>query len=151
MDFSKYRQNQTINLNAESYSDVGGLRGNVSIAKGVTVENAIGGSGHDAIIGNDADNVLKGAAGADWLRGAGGADTFAYDHASDSTLENPDLIMDFVSGTDRIDIGLVEKRRYWRVDVCKAVIGRTGSSCSKLQPPRQPVEVGYRSDGQRPF
>ena len=109
LDFSKYRQNQTINLNAESYSDVGGLRGNVSIAKGVTVENAIGGSGHDAIIGNDADNVLKGAAGADWLRGAGGADTFAYDHASDSTLENPDLIMDFVSGTDRIDISALLK------------------------------------------
>ncbi|MCF5596779.1 type I secretion C-terminal target domain-containing protein, partial [Pseudomonas sp. PA-3-10C] len=87
-----------------SFSDVGGLVGNVSIAKGVTLENAIGGSGHDSIIGNQANNVLKGGAGADRLRGAGGADTFAYDNASDSTPEYPDQIMDFVTGVDRIDL-----------------------------------------------
>ena len=104
LDFSKYHQNQTINLRAESFSDVGGLVGNVSIAKGVTLENAIGGSGHDSIIGNQANNVLKGGAGADRLRGAGGADTFAYDNASDSTPEYPDQIMDFVTGVDRIDL-----------------------------------------------
>lgn len=109
LDCSKYRQNQTINLNPESYSDVGGLRGNVSIAKGVTLENAIGGSGHDVIIGNHADNMLKGGAGADWLRGGGGADTFVYDNVSDSTLERPDQIMDFVSGTDKIDISVLLK------------------------------------------
>lgn len=104
LDFSGYSQNQNINLNEQSFSDVGGLKGNVSIAKGVTLENAIGGSGNDRLTGNDADNRLKGGRGADTLRGGGGADTFAYDKASDSTLQNPDRIEDFTSGTDKIDV-----------------------------------------------
>lgn len=104
LDFSGYSQNQNINLKAESFSDVGGMRGNVSIAKGVTMENAIGGSGNDALTGNDADNRLKGGGGADVFLGGGGADTFEYDKASDSTPQNPDLIKDFTSGTDKIDV-----------------------------------------------
>lgn len=106
LDVSGYRSNQTINLKAGSYSDVGGLRGNVSIARGVVMENAIGGSGDDALIGNDADNWFTGGAGADRLRGGGGADTFDYNSASDSTPENPDTIMDFVSGTDKINVSV---------------------------------------------
>ena len=39
--------------------------GNVFIAKGVTIENAIGGSGNDLLIGNSASNELKGGAGND--------------------------------------------------------------------------------------
>lgn len=104
LDFSGYRANQTINLKAGSFSDVGGLQGNVSIARNCTIENAIGGAGHDALIGNDADNRLTGGAGGDQLRGGGGADRFVYNHASDSTPENPDTIMDFTSGTDKIDV-----------------------------------------------
>ena len=53
---------------------MGGLKGNVSIAAGVTIENAIGGSGNDVIVGNAANNVLKGGAGNDVLFGGGGAD-----------------------------------------------------------------------------
>ena len=52
LDFSGFTQNQKINLTATSFSDVGGLVGNVSIAKGVTIENAFGGAGNDLIIGN---------------------------------------------------------------------------------------------------
>ena len=104
LDFSGFSQDQKIDLNAESFSDVGGLKGNVSIAKGCIIENAIGGAGRDALIGNDAANRLKGGAGADTLRGGGGADTFAYDNASDSTAQSPDLIEDFTSGTDKIDV-----------------------------------------------
>lgn len=104
VDMSGYRANQTINLKAGSFSDVGGFKGNLSIARGCTIENAVGGSGDDALIGNDADNRLTGGAGADRLRGGGGADTFDYNHASDSTPENPDTLMDFTSGTDKIDV-----------------------------------------------
>lgn len=109
LDVSGYRSNQTINLKAGSYSDVGGLRGNVSIARGVVMENAIGGSGDDALIGNDVDNRLTGGAGGDRLRGGGGADTFDYNSASDSTPDNPDTIMDFVSGTDKINVSVAMK------------------------------------------
>ncbi|MGK9608353.1 M10 family metallopeptidase C-terminal domain-containing protein, partial [Salmonella enterica subsp. enterica] len=71
---------------------------------GCTIENAIGGSGADALIGNDEDNRLTGGASADRLRGGRGADSFVYHHASDSTPQNPDEIMDFTSGTDKIDV-----------------------------------------------
>ncbi|WP_262385218.1 M10 family metallopeptidase C-terminal domain-containing protein [Pseudomonas fluorescens] len=109
LDVSGYGSNQTINLKAGSFSDVGGLKGNVSIARGVTLENAIGGSGNDALIGNEADNRLTGGAGGDRLRGGGGADTFVYNRASDSTPDNPDVLMDFISGTDKIDVSRAMK------------------------------------------
>lgn len=54
---------------------VGRLTDNVGIAYGVTIENAIGGSGNDTIIGNAVANVLTGNAGNDVLIGGGGADT----------------------------------------------------------------------------
>ncbi|MCD7041722.1 M10 family metallopeptidase C-terminal domain-containing protein, partial [Pseudomonas sp. MAFF 311096] len=104
LDFSGFTQKQVINLNAEAFSDVGGLRGNVSIAKGVTVENAIGGKGNDTLTGNHANNRLKGGGGEDTLVGGGGADTFVYDDVSDSTPEAPDTLADFTSGVDRIDV-----------------------------------------------
>lgn len=113
LDFSGFTHNQKINLNAGSFSDVGGLVGNVSIAYGVTVENAIGGSGNDLLIGNAAANILEGGAGNDILYGGGGgdtlwggagADTFVFGAASDSTFDAPDWIMDFASGQDKIDL-----------------------------------------------
>ncbi|AZE72016.1 Secreted alkaline metalloproteinase [Pseudomonas synxantha] len=109
LDFSGFSQDQKINLNAESFSDVGALKGNVSIAKGVTLENAVGGTGNDALIGNHVANRLTGGGGADRLQGGGGADTFVYDHTSDSTPDNPDVILDFESGMDRLDVSALLK------------------------------------------
>jgi serralysin len=54
---------------------VGRLTDNFGIAYGVTIENAIGGSGADTILGNDVDNVLTGNAGDDILTGNAGNDT----------------------------------------------------------------------------
>ncbi|WP_185961350.1 M10 family metallopeptidase C-terminal domain-containing protein [Telmatospirillum sp. J64-1] len=47
---------------------------NLTIAYGVVIENAIGGSGDDILIGNDADNRLEGGAGNNILSGGGGND-----------------------------------------------------------------------------
>ncbi|WLH10114.1 serralysin family metalloprotease [Pseudomonas hefeiensis] len=113
LDFSGFTQNQKINLNGASFSDVGGMVGNVSIAQGVTIENAIGGSGSDLLIGNAVANELKGGAGNDILWGAGGADklwggsgsdTFVFAASSDSRPGAVDQILDFVSGLDKIDL-----------------------------------------------
>ena len=41
------------------------------------IENAIGGSGADSLLGNAADNLLEGRAGADTLSGGAGADTLS--------------------------------------------------------------------------
>lgn len=104
LDASGYHQDQVLNLRAGSFSDVGGYRGNVSIARNCLIENAVGGTGNDVLIGNEADNRLTGGGGGDRMRGGGGADTFVYNHVSDSTPGNPDEIMDFTSGTDKIDL-----------------------------------------------
>jgi serralysin len=92
---------------------VGGLVGNVSIAQGVTVENALGGSGSDLIIGNNVANIIKGGAGNDIIYGGGGADqlwggtgsdTFVFGASSDSKAGAVDKIFDFTSGSDKIDL-----------------------------------------------
>ncbi|MGB9365222.1 MAG: FG-GAP-like repeat-containing protein [Xanthobacteraceae bacterium] len=46
-------------------SKVDGIFGGLTIAKGVVIENAAGGSGSDTLVGNFADNVLDGRAGDD--------------------------------------------------------------------------------------
>ena len=78
LNCSSYSQNQTINLGAGTFSDIGGYKANISIAMNVTIENAVGGSGDDIITGNSADNVLTGNGGNDTLIGGGGVDTATY-------------------------------------------------------------------------
>ena len=73
-DFSGYASNQVIDLRAGYFSSVGGLVGNVSIAQGVSIEIARGGSGADTINGNAASNVIYGGSGQGYLRGNEGND-----------------------------------------------------------------------------
>jgi serralysin len=78
LDYSGSAAAQTIDLNAEAFSSVLGRTGNVTIARGSVVENAIGGSGADKIYGNAANNTVTGGAGSDLIDGAGGRDTVLY-------------------------------------------------------------------------
>lgn len=116
LDFSEFSQNQTINLNAGSFSSVGGLHRNVSIANGVTIEEARGGTGKNNLIGNQAFNVLRGGPGSDTfyggsggaqMWGAGGANTFAFDTQSSGKAN---WVMDFVSGKDTLDFSGLRQR-----------------------------------------
>lgn len=75
LDYSGFSQNQRINLNAENFSDIGGRVGNVNIARGAVIENAIGGTGNDTLYGNAANNTLTGGIGNDILFGNDGDDT----------------------------------------------------------------------------
>jgi Ca2+-binding RTX toxin-like protein len=97
LDYSGFATNQRINLNAETFSNVGPGVGNVSIARGVVIENAIGGSGSDTLIGNSVANLLSGRGGGDILTGGLGNDTF-QDTAANL---NGDIITDLGVG-DRI-------------------------------------------------
>ena len=99
LDFSGYAFNQRIDLNTESFSNIGGRTGNVAIARGTIIENAIGGSRQDAIIGNGVANILTGGPGIDTLTGGAGNDTFRDTNAG----LNGDTITDFGIG-DRIVI-----------------------------------------------
>lgn len=80
---------------------------NLSIAYGVTIENAIGGSSRDLIWGNQfanelwgmgGDDVLNGFEGADKLYGGAGNDVFVFSH-----VQKGDRIMDW-NGGDKIDL-----------------------------------------------
>ena len=91
LDTSGFTQDQKIDLHAGAFSDVGGLTQNVAIAYNCDIENAIGGTGNDTLIGNRLANLLEGRDGADTFRGGGGVDTLVgglgHDHYY---LENAD-------------------------------------------------------------
>lgn len=94
LDYSNAYGFQQIDLNPGVFSRVNGSWGNVSIARGVVIENAIGGFGIDIITGNSADNVLTGNLGEDRLTGGGGRDVFKDTKAG----HNGDTITDFSPG-----------------------------------------------------
>ncbi len=133
VDFSGYSADQVIDLTVTDSGDahatassVGGKKGNMMLAAGTVIENAVGGSGDDVITGNAQDNVLTGNAGDDRLLGVAGADTL-IGGAGDDTLEGGegddrltggagkdrfvyasadtghDRITDFTGGEDRVD------------------------------------------------
>ncbi|MEM6741073.1 MAG: M10 family metallopeptidase [Pseudomonadota bacterium] len=102
LDLSGYSSDQRIDLTSSTpqmtqatTSDVGGRIGNLSIAVGTVIENAITGSGDDEITGNGAKNLLRGNDGSDTLLGADGDDTLRGDGGGDS-----------VEGGDGADSGL---------------------------------------------
>ncbi|WP_227731947.1 M10 family metallopeptidase [Yersinia proxima] len=103
-NFSDQTQDLVINLVAGSFSNVGGLTGNISIAYGATIENAVGGRGDDQIIGNDVDNILTGGYGADQFWGKNGSNIFCYRSTRESMTIAADTLHDFKSHKDKIDL-----------------------------------------------
>lgn len=117
LDLSGYASRSRIDLNAGGFTDAGGLTSNISIAYGATIENAVGGSGDDDILGNAAANRLTGGGGMDWMAGAAGGDIFVFEDLSDSRIATmrsdgvkvgSDYLEDFVSGVDRIDLSAID-------------------------------------------
>ncbi len=85
---------------------VTGVQGGFTIAQGVVIENAAGGSGNDTITGNSVanilsggkgDDVLDGGAGADQMQGGAGDDTYSVDNSLDQVIETAD------AGTDTVE------------------------------------------------
>lgn len=75
IDVSFYNGSQSLDLNDEAFSDVGGTAGSLGIARGTIIENGVTGDGNDLITGNEADNVLTSNGGNDTLNGGAGMDT----------------------------------------------------------------------------
>ncbi|MGC1497940.1 MAG: M10 family metallopeptidase C-terminal domain-containing protein [Sulfitobacter sp.] len=84
LDLSGYSMAQIISLVAGEFSSVGGYAENMSIAIGAVIENVIGGSGNDEIIGNDVANNIQGGGGSDTIIGSAGADTLVGDDGIDT-------------------------------------------------------------------
>ena len=60
--------------------------------------------GNDVLAGSVGDDLLVGGAGSDRLTGGSGADTFRFDQVSDSYVGAADLITDFTTGHDTLDV-----------------------------------------------
>ena len=132
-DFSNYSTDLVINLapgawsttSASQRASLGDGRvadGNIANALlyqsnlGSLIENAVGGSGNDTIIGNQIGNrlfgqggadILHGEAGNDWLQGGSGTDTLFGGAGADTFVflapgEGADGIQDFNSGEDLV-------------------------------------------------
>lgn len=84
LNLSVLTSNNRIDLRDGQFSDVNGLIGNVGIARGTVIENAIGGMGRDSVTGNDADNRIEGGNGFDRLFGMNGNDTLIGDNGRDT-------------------------------------------------------------------
>jgi len=67
-------------------------------------------AGNDTLIGSLGNDVLNGGAGVDTLTGNDGADRFVFSTLTDSGLSAAlrDLITDFTSGSDRIDLSALD-------------------------------------------
>lgn len=147
LDFSEFTQDQTINLNAGSFSSVGGLEGNVGIANGVTIEEARGGKGKNTLIGNAAFNVLRGGRDRDILYGGsggaqmwggGGANTFVFNTTSSG---KPNVVMDFASGKDKLDFSGISQS-----SGPLNFVSRLPLDHSKSQNPDNPTFITQRGD-----
>lgn len=89
IDLSNQTLNMTLNLNDGVFSSVGVRQtspdgslqaaiDNIAIAFNTFIENAIGGSGNDTLIGNEWANTFTGGNGNDLIQGGSETDTAAY-------------------------------------------------------------------------
>ncbi|WP_269716154.1 M10 family metallopeptidase [Caulobacter sp. NIBR2454] len=111
LDLSGSNLTTRLDLNAGAFSDALSMTKNISIAYGVTVENARGGSAADSITGNAVDNRIEGRGGNDTIDGGAGTDTAVYSGAranyswttnADGTITIRDLRGGSPDGTDTL-------------------------------------------------
>jgi serralysin len=100
LDFSGWATPSVIDLSDGGFSDGGGQTSNVQLAFGTVIENAVGGSGSDTVIGNAARNVFYlQLGGNDDVSGFGDSDAFYFGAA----LNTGDKV-DGGAGTDTLAI-----------------------------------------------
>ncbi|MFT5716351.1 MAG: serralysin [Oleiphilaceae bacterium] len=114
LDLSGFSQNAYISLIAGTFSNAGGLTKNIALAHNVEIENAVGGSGNDTLIGQELNNILKGGAGNDILNAGAGNDVIDGGDGSDTAIFSGNSSQytalkfssgDYqITGTDGIDV-----------------------------------------------
>jgi Ca2+-binding RTX toxin-like protein len=105
----------TVDLSNTSIQTTGGSGSDTLIS----IEDLVGSGYNDTLTGSAGNNALYGGAGNDRLTGGGGKDflvggagndTFAFSTLSDSGITSTswDVIHDFLSGTDKIDLSKLD-------------------------------------------
>lgn len=97
-------------LNGRGGNDtLSGLGGNDLLVGGAGADIMLGGAGNDTLRGEGGNDVITGGAGADTLTGGSGNDRFIYGAMEDfSTLALGDVITDFRSGQDKLDLSAID-------------------------------------------
>ncbi len=103
-----------------------GLSGNVAVAQGAVIENAIGGLGGHTLNGNALNNAIQGVAGANQRIRRGGADTIAREGAGTSYLRG-DEGNDYIIGGSVFD----DIQGNMGNDTASAAPARTGWSAAR--------------------
>ncbi len=95
-------QASMIDLRQGSFSHLNGVLNNVAIAFNANIENAVGSSGNDTLIGNHLNNVLMGGGGNDILWGNAGDDFLSGGVGNDTyiwKMGDQNLTIDEQAGT----------------------------------------------------
>ena len=95
--------NDTLNGTGKDDNIYGGS-GNDTIKGNDGDDTIYGGSGSDTINANNGNDTIIGGFGSDLLTGSNGDDRFVYLSVADSNAAQFDVISDFRSGSDRIDL-----------------------------------------------
>lgn len=99
VDLSKTGKQDTMGAGSDALAQFENLEGS-NFADKLT-----GDAGANKISGLDGGDIIRGAGGNDDLTGGAGADTFVFDAAA---TNGTDRIRGFVSGSDRLAVGLVD-------------------------------------------
>ena len=79
-----------------------GEDGDDNLQSGLGDDILNGGNGDDILKGYDGDDLISGGNGADTIVGGAGNDQFIYENITDSTIDNSDIILDFMQNEDII-------------------------------------------------
>ena len=109
-------------------SRVDGVLGGFTIAHGVVLERASGGSGDDTLIGNDAANLLYGGRGADRMAGGAGNDTYRIDDSGDRASERSRVGVDTVQASIDYVLGSYIEN----LSITGTAVRGTGNSAANL-------------------
>ncbi|MEW9855446.1 cellulase family glycosylhydrolase [Novosphingobium sp. M1R2S20] len=109
-----------------------GNAGSNAIHGGAGDDQINGGAGADRLWGGDGNDVLTGGLDGDWLSGGPGKDVFKF-ALNDSTSSNPDVIADFTSGIDIINLAAIDGNLSKSGNQAISFIGMSGFSGSAGQ------------------
>ena len=132
-----YLSAYTLTANVENgtlrTSNGGSLTGNAlnNTLNGSDFNDSLSGeAGNDTLIGNAGNDTLTGSAGADTLTGDDGADIFDFNALSELGLGSGtwDVITDFATGTDRIDLSTMDANAVLAGDQAFSFIGASAFS-----------------------
>ena len=115
---------QTVSLVPGTFSNVGGLTQNISIAPDAVIENLIAGGGNDLLTGNIANNTINGGAGLDRVTFTGPRSEYRL-----SGKAGQEIVLDTLANRDGTDTLInVERLKFYDQIVALNIDGNAGQA-----------------------